>query len=283
LHGLGKGKAVEGRKVRLGPSELLFLGTAGARVVVFNQILASGGMVLSSKGATLLIDPGPGCLVQCKRYKVNPKRVSAIVLSHKHLDHSADVNVMIEAITDGGFSPRGKLFAPLDALEGDDPVVLKYLRGYLAEGIEVLEPGRNYFVGDLKFETPPFYHKHGQVQTLGLKFHLPEGDLSYITDGRYSPDFERFYKAEVIVMNVVRKEPSPELDHMSAEDAARMACSARPKALIITHFGMTMLRAGTGRVAEELTRQTGVKVVAAWDGARFNIAELVGEGEAPPE
>ena len=264
------------RKAEAGASELLFLGTAGARIVVFNQILASGGMVLTSKGTSILIDPGPGCLVQCKRHKVSPKRLSAILLSHKHLDHSADVNVMVEAMTDGGFSPRGKLLAPHDALEGDDPVVLKYLRGYLAEGVEVLEPGKTYYVGDIRFETSPFYHKHGEVQTLGLKFHLPEGTLAYVTDGRYAPEFERFYKADVIVMNTVRKEPTPELDHLSAEDAAKLAQAVKPKALILTHFGMTMLRAGTRKVAEELSKRTGVKVIAAWDGARFDIAELVG-------
>lgn len=218
--------------------------------------------------------------MQCKRHKVSPKRLSAIVLSHKHLDHSADVNVMVEAMTDGGFSPRGKLLAPHDALEGEDPVVLRYLRDYLAEGVEVLEPGRTYFVGEIKFETPPFYHKHGQVQTLGLKFHLPEGTLAYITDGRYAPEFEQFYKADVVVMNIVRREPTPELDHLSAEDAAKFAEAVRPKALILTHFGMTMLRAGTRKVADELTERTGVKVIAAWDGAKFNIAELVGEKHA---
>ena len=265
------------RKAEVGPSELLFLGTAGARIVVFNQILASGGMVLMSKGASLLIDPGPGCLVQCKRHKVSPKKLDALILSHKHLDHSADVNVMVEAMTDGGFNPRGKLLAPEDALEGDDPVVLKYLRNYLAEGVEVLEPGRTYYTGELKFETPPFYHKHGQVQTLGLKFHLPEGTLAYITDGRYAPEFEDFYRADVVVMNTVRREPTPELDHLSAEDAARLAEAVRPKALIITHFGMTMLKAGTRKVADELTKRTGVRVIAAWDGARFDIAELVGK------
>lgn len=266
------------RKAEASPSELLFLGTAGARIVVFNQILASGGMVLSSGGTSILIDPGPGCLVQCKRNKVSPKKLSAIILSHKHLDHSADVNVMVEAMTDGGFSPRGRLFAPEDALEGEDPVVLKYLRGYLAEGVEVLEPGRTYYVGDIKFETSPFYHKHGQVQTLGLKFHLPEGALAYVTDGRYAPEFEEFYRADVVVMNTVRKEPTPELDHLSAEDAARLAEAVKPKALILSHFGMTMLKAGTRKVAEELTKRTGIRVIAARDGERFNIPELIGKG-----
>jgi phosphoribosyl 1,2-cyclic phosphodiesterase len=56
--------------------------------------------------------------------------LDGILLTHKHLDHSGDINVMIEAMTEGGFKKRGVLFAPRDALE-EDPVVLKYAMGYV--------------------------------------------------------------------------------------------------------------------------------------------------------
>ncbi len=266
------------RKKAEGPSELLFLGTAGARIVVFNQILASGGMVLSSAGTSILIDPGPGSLVQCKKRKVNPRQLDAILLSHKHLDHSADINVMIEAMTNGGFHPKGKVFAPFDALEGDDPVVMRYLRSYVDE-IVVLEPAKTFFVGGIRFETSPFYHTHGEVQTLGMKFSLPDCTFAYIPDGRYSDEFADFYRADVVVMNTVRLEPTPQLDHLSVEDAAKFAQSARPKTLILSHFGMTVLRANPRKVAEELTQRTGVKCVSAWDGAKFDLAQLASETE----
>jgi len=58
------------------------------------------------------MDPGPGCIVQVTNRKLNPEELSAIIVSHRHLDHSADVNVMTEAMTEGGFKKRGILFAP---------------------------------------------------------------------------------------------------------------------------------------------------------------------------
>ena len=101
-----------------------FLGTAGARIMVASQILASGGLWFDFGGTEILLDPGPGTIVQTARRKLKATKLKAIILSHKHLDHSGDVNVMIEAMTEGGFRPGGVLFAPRDALD-NDPVVLE--------------------------------------------------------------------------------------------------------------------------------------------------------------
>ena len=83
---------------------ITFLGTAGARFVVISQLLASGGMWLNLGGTEILVDPGPGCIVQSTKRKLKADKLSAIILSHRHLDHAADANIMIEAMTRGGSS-----------------------------------------------------------------------------------------------------------------------------------------------------------------------------------
>ena len=86
---------------------ITFLGTAGARIMVANQILASGGLWLSLSGTEILLDPGPGCIVQSTKRKLRANKLSAIILSHRHLDHSADTNIMVEAMTQGGLKRLG--------------------------------------------------------------------------------------------------------------------------------------------------------------------------------
>jgi len=102
----------------MGEAFIKFLGTAGARIVVFKQLRASGGLWLSANGTELLIDPGPGSLLRAlsSRPSLSPARLDGVLITHRHLDHAADVNVIIEAMTEGGFKRRGVLFAPRDAL-----------------------------------------------------------------------------------------------------------------------------------------------------------------------
>src|SRR6266513_4427603 len=114
--------------------KLTFMGTAGARFMVAKQLAASGGLYLEDEGTRLAMDPGPGAIVQYAKRKVDLAKLDGILLSHRHLDHCGDGNVMIEAIPEGGFRPRGPLLCPGDAL-AEDPVVLRYLRHFPREVI----------------------------------------------------------------------------------------------------------------------------------------------------
>jgi phosphoribosyl 1,2-cyclic phosphodiesterase len=248
---------------------ITFLGTAGARFVVASQLLASGGLWLNLSGTEILLDPGPGCIVQSTKRKLKATKLSAIILSHRHLDHSADVNIMTEAMTDGATKRRGWLFAPADALE-TEPVIFSYLRDYL-EGIEVLQEGKSYSVGNISFETP-IRHIH-PVETYGMRFKTGEHTFSCITDSRYFDGLCQNYGGELLIINVVFLEPRP-IDHLSVPDAERIIMKLKPKVAILTHFGMTMWRAKPWEIAQRLSEETGVRVIAARDGMKFDLSQL---------
>jgi phosphoribosyl 1,2-cyclic phosphodiesterase len=145
---------------------LKFLGTAGARFVMIKQLRASGGIWISCKGTNVLIDPGPGSIVRCatSKPKLEPSKLDGIILTHRHLDHAGDINVMIEAMTEGGFKKRGVVFCPEDALE-EDPVILKHTRLF-PERIEILKENKTYSIGGFEFQTS-MKHIH-PVETYGL-------------------------------------------------------------------------------------------------------------------
>jgi ribonuclease BN (tRNA processing enzyme) len=248
---------------------ITFLGTGGARIMVASQILASGGIWLNLDGTEILVDPGPGSIVQSTKRKLRAYKLSAIILSHRHLDHAADANIMVEAMTQGGFKRRGKLFAPADALEGE-PVVFSYLRSYL-EGIEVLEEGKTYSVDNISFTTP-LRHIH-PVETYGMIFKTAEHTFSYIADTRYFDGLIQHYGGDLLILNVVFLTPLP-IDHLSVPDAKHIIMELKPKVAILTHFGMRTWQAHPWEIAEKLTQETGIKVLAARDGMKFDLAKL---------
>jgi len=246
-----------------------FLGTAGARIVVSKQLRASGGMWISLDGTNLYIDPGPGALVHCwsSRPPLDPSKLDAILLSHRHLDHSGDINAMIESMTEGTFKKRGTLFAPAEALNSD-PVVLKYVRRYL-EKIEILKEKGKYKIGKLAVSTP-IKHIHHASETYGFKIRSAGRTISYISDTKYFPGLIRAYKADILIMSVLRVDPS-NLDHLCVEDVKKLVKGIKPRIAIMTHFGGKMLQAKPWEIAAQISRELKTKVIAASDGMKFVV------------
>ncbi|MFQ6121585.1 MAG: MBL fold metallo-hydrolase [Dehalococcoidales bacterium] len=249
---------------------ITFLGTAGARFMVTKQLTASGGLWLNLNGTEILVDPGPGTIVQSTKRKLRGEKLSAIIVSHRHLDHSADVNIMVEAMTQGGFKRHGCLFAPADALESD-PVILSYLKNYL-ECIKILKEGKSYSVGNVSFTTP-VRHIH-PVETYGMLFNAAGHTFAYITDSRYFDGLCHSYGSELLIINVVLLEAKQHVDHLSLPDAEHIITELKPKIAILTHFGMNMWRARPWEIAQRLSQQTGIKVLSARDGMRFDLSQL---------
>jgi phosphoribosyl 1,2-cyclic phosphodiesterase len=248
---------------------LKFLGTAGARFVMIKQLRASGGIWISYKGTNVLVDPGPGSIVRCasSKPKLDPSRLDGIILTHRHLDHSGDINVMIEAMTEGGFKKRGIVFCPKDAIE-EDPVILKHAIGF-PQNLEILEARRTYEVGEFEFQTS-MKHIH-PVETYGLKFKLRDTAISYLTDTKYFPDLVDFYKADILIISVVFFQPRPGIDHLCLADAESLIKDIEPKKAILTHFGMTMLTAKPHIQAQGLSEKLGREVLSAYDGMTLDF------------
>jgi ribonuclease BN (tRNA processing enzyme) len=246
-----------------------FLGTAGARFAVTRQIRKSGGIWISLDNTQILIDPGPGSLVRCLSSKppLDPQDLDGIILTHRHIDHSNDINIMIEAMTNGGYNKKGMVFAPSDALD-DDPVVLHHFRGHVNQIIPLTEKG-SYQIGSLSFSTP-IRHIH-DVETYGLVLHGSSCILSYVSDTKYFENLETYYPSDVMIVNVVLRNAKEYINHLSIDDVEKIVTEIRPKKTILTHFGLTMIKEKPWELAEMLTKKTGYDVIAASDGLQIPL------------
>jgi len=246
-----------------------FLGTAGARFVTIAQMRASGGIWISYEGTNAIIDPGPGSLVKCLEAtpKLDPSLLDAILVTHCHIDHCNDVNIMIEAMTKGGSQKRGIVFLPNDMLSGDS-ILLEYAKRLPSEVIAFQEKGE-YRVGAIKFSTP-LRHLHS-VETYGLKFIFDEKTVSFIADTGYFDGLADGYKADILIINTVFMEPLAHVNHLSLREASRIISRLRPQKAYLTHFGRDILKNNPDELAVRLKDECGVAVIAAKDGMEIEI------------
>lgn len=249
-------------------ARLKFLGTAGARFVVARQLRSSAGLYLEAMGKKVIIDPGPGTLVRLNavRPRIDVEKIDGLILTHGHIDHANDVNILIDAMTQGGLRKKGWLFAPQECLGGEKAVVFNYLKEYL-EGIVSLKPDTSYSLGELQWRTS-IRHLH-PVETYGLIFEIKGKKLAIVADTKFFPALIDCYRqAHWLVLNVVRDSPfeDPSIQHLVLDDARRLIREIKPAVAILTHFGLGMLRAKPFELARKLEEELGLKVIAASDG-----------------
>jgi ribonuclease BN (tRNA processing enzyme) len=251
-----------------------FLGTAGARFVVARQLRASGGIWLRLGGCNVSLDPGPGALVRCwaSRPPLDPATLDAVVLSHHHLDHANDTNVMVEAMTGGGHRRRGLLLAPQEAYEGDSPLC-RYIRR-LPERCETLTAGSQHLLGELTI-TAAAALQHG-VETYALIFADAKVRVGFVSDTYYFAGLgERMRGCDLLIVNVVlHSDHGPAIPHLNPRSAATLIGEAQPKQAILTHFGMQMLEHKPWEIAAHMAEETGRPVRAANDGLLVDLAEV---------
>ena len=254
-------------------SEILFLGTGGARFVVARQLRASGGMWMRLGSTQMHVDPGPGALVRALSHvpPCNPRELDGVVLSHKHLDHAGDVNVMIEAMTSGGFHRRGVLLAPRDALEGE-AVVFPYAQRFV-DRVEVsVERSGPFRIGEVDIRTS-VRHVHA-VETYGLHFTYGDLTVSYMPCGRFFDGLAQDYaqaRPQVLIVNVLRYQDAMDVDHLTYDRAREVIGHVAAPVTVMQHFGTKMLEQDPSRLAAQLEDELQRRVIAAYDGMRLDI------------
>ncbi len=261
--------------ISVAPDTLKFLGTAGARFVVSTQLRHSGGLVWTVGGVRIWVDPGPGALVRAlaSRPKVDPARTDALVVTHRHLDHSGDATAVVEAMTKGGFGRRGTLLGPRDALEAE-PVVFRYAQAFVGRRAFLEAGGRYVLAPGVALETP-LAHDHG-VETYGYRLVAPGLVAGHVVDTFWTDALlEAYAGVDLLVVNATREKGGDRRYlHLGADDAERLVREIRPRLAVLTHLGMQLVRGRPDLIALGMSERTGVPTVAARDGWLLRLDDL---------
>ena len=96
--------------------------------------------------------------------------------------------------------------------------------------------------------------------------------------GRYFDekiDDYRSHKPDVLIVNVLFFGELTRADHLTFEQARRLIEAIRPKVVVMTHFGTTMLEHDPHTLARQLEAEMNVRAYAADDGWTLNVGNEV--------
>ena len=262
-------------------AEVVFLGTGGGRFTTITQKRRTGGIRILSNRLNLHIDPGPGALIYSLEAGLNPQKLNAVLVSHRHPDHYSDAEIMVEAMTGGMLKKRGILAAPPNILLGNNeagPGISTYHQRMTEEAI-VVKPGANFSVGDATVAATEA--RHTDPEAVGYRIEIPEvGTIGYTADTEYFEGIENEYRGvRILIISVMRPLGSPWTGHMTPEEATEIVDAVKPEMAVATHFGMKMLFSSPNHEVKLIEEKTGVPTVAAFDGMKLRIGEKITIGK----
>jgi ribonuclease BN (tRNA processing enzyme) len=217
---------------------------------------ACSGYLVEQDRFRLLIDPGYAVLPQLLRF-MPAEDVDAVLISHGHPDHCADLNPLLRARAMRDVLPDEPPIRalPVHALPGALDAVLALDRpGMLDAAFELhdITPGELIAIGPFEVATRTLPHSRPNV---GIR--LVAGGTVLVYTGDTGPDaglIELARGADVLLAEAtyVDEVPADTLGSLSsARDAGRQAAEAGVSGLLLTHLPpgadrATSLRAAAG-------------------------------------
>jgi ribonuclease BN (tRNA processing enzyme) len=246
-------------------SSIQFLGTGGGRFVILSQMRYTGGLWLESGKTNILIDPGPGALIRCLQFKKELRKLDAVLVSHKHLDHYNDAEICVEGMTEGMNKKRGRLIINKNV----EPYISEYHRDIV--NVQTFDSVKEFEVGDIRIKTTPTFDHD---DAFGFRFSLNDGVITYSSDTNYKDGLIPYYTdSDILILNVLRPANKKITKHLSTAEAREIIEKARPKLAVLNHFGILLVRANPDAVARDIQEKTGVETIAAKDGMVLDLGK----------
>ncbi|HLR24127.1 MAG TPA: MBL fold metallo-hydrolase [Pseudogracilibacillus sp.] len=194
---------------------------------------ASSAYMIEKEGFTLLLDMGSGALMTLQKYK-KASELDAVILSHYHADHIADIGVLQHALFVESFIHDSVKTVPIYG-HTVDRNAFRQLNDKKTEAMiytdnETLKLGP-FFIRFLQTNHP--------VPCFGMRITDGTHTIVYTGDSGYQNSWIPFSKDADLLLadcNFYASQISSDAGHMTSHEVAQIATEAQVKELILTHL-----------------------------------------------
>ncbi|MCH6265257.1 MBL fold metallo-hydrolase [Neobacillus citreus] len=195
---------------------------------------ASSGYLLEHEGFRLLVDCGSGVLAKLPNI-VEPEELDAVILSHYHPDHIADIGVLQHARLIQGFLGKQFPTLPIYGHHFDQHEFTKLTYKTITKGI-AYEPNQVLSIGPFQVS---FLKTDHPVPCYAMRFEAGGKSLVYTGDSAFKEEFIQFSSSADVLLcecNFYGHQNGKSAGHMNSVEAGRFAREAGVKQLILTHL-----------------------------------------------
>lgn len=196
---------------------------------------ATSGYLLQGGGTNVLLDCGSGILSRVQQF-ISMDDIDAVVLSHLHDDHAADMRILRYMIPfrrkfSGGVKEKIAVYAPI-LPEAE----YSFLCSMEPFDVHPLTHGLEQTIGNMHFH---FYSMSHPYPSFGMRITCEGKVFVFSGDtGRNDKIVSMIQGADAFLCDsaFLHKDLEPTSTHLSAREAAEYAKTGKVKNLILTHF-----------------------------------------------
>lgn len=252
--------------------KLTFLGSGGGRFSAISQRRMTGGFRIDNLGGkNYHVDPGPGALIRTYQFGFDPRNLSGVIVSHSHTDHYNDAEILIEAMTKGMTKRNGTIIGSESVLNGYEkwgPCISNYHKSN-SDKI-VLKPNIVNKLDNCTIKGTRT--SHGDPTGSGFQIDYNGFKVSYTSDTGYFEGLADDHAgADILIASVLRPGNKSIPGHMCSRNFIDLINEVKPKVAVMTHLGLKMISSNPVTEAKKVSKKTGVKTIAAFDGLSFNV------------
>ena len=231
------------------------------------------GILIEINNESILFDIGPGVFHRLTQLNVDLSSISAIFISHFHIDHCSDFLMLCQNLWLSGHNKPLNIYGPpaiKQWFRGLFDIAFTYARDRLIINVAVLKEHEAVQVGEATISNAPTVH--GNMETRALKIEWRDRSFVYSSDTAPCRDVIDLAKgADVLVHECNWLDgPNPEGVHTTPSELAQIVEEASPKKLVLTHVSPEVVDK-KDKVLEIISRRTNAEVVMGEDLMSFEI------------